>query len=201
MPAKRAYGMDQEFLSLVADCYAPRSPVAGQRPRRPRGHRQPRALGLGGAGRHAAAGEPDGRPRGLVDRKPAATFPISAATATTSTATGSGFFAILAVLDKYGITPTLALDKAVADHYPFLVKEGQRRGAEFIAHGLSRRRIIHIGMSEDEEREYIRASIAAVETRHRQAPDWLVRPRFPGDAEHAQPARRGGHSLCLRLGQ
>ena len=29
-----------------------------------------------------------------------------------------GIFRILAVLDKYGITPTLALDKAVADHYP-----------------------------------------------------------------------------------
>ena len=74
-----------------------------------------------------------------------------------------GIFRILAVLDKYGITPTLALDKAVADHYPFLIQEGQRRDAEFIAHGLSRRRIIHIGMSEDEERQYIRDSIAAVE--------------------------------------
>jgi hypothetical protein len=30
------------------------------------------------------------------------------------------------------------------------IKEGQKRDAEFIAHGLSRRRIIHIGMSEDE---------------------------------------------------
>jgi peptidoglycan/xylan/chitin deacetylase (PgdA/CDA1 family) len=44
-----------------------------------------------------------------------------------------GIFRILAVLDKYGIKPTLALDKAVADHYPFLVEEGQKRGAEFIA--------------------------------------------------------------------
>ena len=69
-----------------------------------------------------------------------------------------GVFRILAVLDKYGIKPTLALDKTVADHYPYLVKEGLKLDAEFIAHGLSRRRIIHIGMSEDEEREYIRAS-------------------------------------------
>jgi len=38
-----------------------------------------------------------------------------------------------------------------------------KRDGEFIAHGLSRRRIIHIGMSEDEERAYIRASIEAVE--------------------------------------
>src|SRR5205814_2676767 len=69
---------------------------------------------------------------------------------------------IFAVLDRYGIKPTLALDKTVADHYPFLVQEGQKRSGEFIAHGLSRRRIIHIGMSEDQERDYIRASIEAV---------------------------------------
>jgi peptidoglycan/xylan/chitin deacetylase (PgdA/CDA1 family) len=74
-----------------------------------------------------------------------------------------GIFRILAAMDKYGIKPTLALDKAVAEHYPFLIKEGQKRGAEFIAHGLSRRRVIHIRMSEDEERQYIRASIEAVE--------------------------------------
>ena len=35
-----------------------------------------------------------------------------------------GIFRILALLDKYGITPTLALDKAIADHYPFLIREG-----------------------------------------------------------------------------
>jgi allantoinase len=64
-----------------------------------------------------------------------------------------GIFGILAVLDKYGITPTLALDRAVADNYPTLVEEGRRRSAEFIAHELSRRRVIHIGMSEDEERQ------------------------------------------------
>ena len=28
-----------------------------------------------------------------------------------------GIFRILAVLDKYGIKPILALDKAIADHY------------------------------------------------------------------------------------
>jgi hypothetical protein len=37
---------------------------------------------------------------------------------------------------------------AVADHYPTLVEEGRSRGAEFIAHGLSRRHIIQIGVSE-----------------------------------------------------
>jgi peptidoglycan/xylan/chitin deacetylase (PgdA/CDA1 family) len=74
-----------------------------------------------------------------------------------------GIFRILGLFDKHGITPTLALDRTVAEHYPTLVEEGRKRGAEFIAHGLSRRRLIHTGMTEDEERAYIRASIDAVE--------------------------------------
>src|SRR5438270_12733246 len=39
-----------ELLSLVADCDSSRSPMAGRCPGRPAGHRQPGALGLGGAG-------------------------------------------------------------------------------------------------------------------------------------------------------
>ena len=73
-----------------------------------------------------------------------------------------GFSRVFNVLDKYGFKPTIAMDKAVADNYPSLVKEGQKRGAEFIAHGLSQRRIIHIGMPEAEERQYIHDSIEAV---------------------------------------
>lgn len=96
-----------------------------------------------------------------------------------------GIFRVLDVLDKYGITPTLALDKAVADNYPTLVAEGKQRGAEFVAHGLTRRRLIHIGMSEAEEIQYIRDSIAAVEkatdTRPTgwSGPDFQQTPRTP----------------------
>jgi peptidoglycan/xylan/chitin deacetylase (PgdA/CDA1 family) len=89
-----------------------------------------------------------------------------------------GIFRVLAVLDKYGVTPTLALDKAVAEHYPFLIKEGQKRGAEFVAHGLTRRRIIHSGMSEDEERQYIRVSIEAVEKATGKRPVGWSGPEF-----------------------
>ena len=79
---------------------------------------------------------------------------------------------------KYGIRPTLALDKAIAENYPYLIREGQKRGAEFIAHGLTRRQIIHIGMSETQERDYIRASIAAVETATGQRPTGWSGPDF-----------------------
>lgn len=73
-----------------------------------------------------------------------------------------GAFRVFEVLDKYRITPTVAMDKFVADNYPTLFKESQQRGAEFVAHGLSQRRIIHAGMSETEERDYIRDSVAAL---------------------------------------
>jgi len=73
-----------------------------------------------------------------------------------------GVFRILKILDKYAIKPTIAMDQAVAEHYPFLVKECKRRGLEVIAHGRTARRVIHYKMSMDTERAYIRQSIAAV---------------------------------------
>ena len=200
MPAKRAYGMDQDFY--------PWSPIV-TRPilRWPDNARV--ALAVIVNLEHwdwevpadtPLAVSPLGGPEGMwTGNQP--DFPDIGGYGNHEYGNRVGIFRILAVLDKYGIKPTLALDKAVADHYPFLVKEGQKRDAEFIAHGLSRRRIIHIGMSEDEERQYIRASIDGGREGHRQASDRLVRPRLPGDAEHPQPARRGGHSLRLRLGQ
>src|SRR5262249_45651954 len=108
-------------------------------------------------------------------------FPISAAMATTSTAIASASFASSPSWTSTASRPTLALDKAVADHYPVLIQEGQRRGAEFIAHGLSRRRLIHIGMSEDEERQYIRDAIAAVEKATGTRPGGRSRPRLQGN--------------------
>jgi len=73
-----------------------------------------------------------------------------------------GVFRVLRVLDKYGIKPTIAMDKTVADNYPFLVQECKKRNLEVIAHGLSSRRAIHADMSMDAERAYIRQSIEAV---------------------------------------
>jgi len=112
-----------------------------------------------------------------------------------------GIFRILSVLDKYGIKPTLALDKAVADNYPFLIQEGHKRGAEFIAHGLTRRQIIHIGMSEADERKYIKDSIDAVEKATGKRPIGWSGPDFQETPNTPQPARRRRYPLRLRLGQ
>jgi allantoinase len=162
MPARRTYGMDQDFYSW--------SPIV-TRPvlRWPDNARVALAVivNLEHWDWEAPANtplpvSPMGGPEGLWTGNPP-NFPDIGGWGNHEYGNRVGVFRVLAVLDKYGITPTLALDKAVADNYPFLVNEGRKRNAEFIAHGLSRRRIIHIGMSEDEERQYIRASIEAVE--------------------------------------
>jgi allantoinase len=89
-----------------------------------------------------------------------------------------GVFRIFDVLDKYGIVPTLALDAMTADNYPYLVAAGQDRGAEFIAHGIGRREIIHAGLSEEQERRYIQTSIAAVEKATGTRPAGWLGPDF-----------------------
>ena len=162
MPAKRAYGMDQDFY--------PWSPII-TRPilRWPDNARVALAVIVNlehwdwEVPPHTPlAVSPLGGPEGLWSGNQP-DFPDIGGYGNHEYGNRVGIFRVLAILDKYGIKPTLALDKAIADHYPFLIQEGQRRDAEFIAHGLSRRRIIHNGMSEDEERQYIRDSIAAVE--------------------------------------
>ena len=164
MPAKRAYGMDQDFYAW--------SPIV-TRPvlRWPEGARVALAVIVNlehwdwevPEGTPVAV-SPLGGPEGLwTGNPPGNLFPDIGGYGNHEYGNRVGVFRIFAVLDRYGIKPTLALDKTVADHYPFLVQEGQKRSGEFIAHGLSRRRIIHIGMSEDEEQQYIRASIEAVE--------------------------------------
>ena len=48
-----------------------------------------------------------------------------------------GIFRVLDVLEKHGITPTIALDALTAEHYPYLVKHCLERGCEIIGHGIS----------------------------------------------------------------
>jgi peptidoglycan/xylan/chitin deacetylase (PgdA/CDA1 family) len=73
-----------------------------------------------------------------------------------------GIFRVLDVLERHGVTPTIAMDALTAQHYPFLVSHCMQRGCEVIAHGISVNRTITSRMSEDEERDYIRTAVDAV---------------------------------------
>ena len=73
-----------------------------------------------------------------------------------------GIFRILDALDRFAITPSVALGAAAAKRYPELVDELVRRNACFMAHGTYATRRITSRMSEAEERATIAESREAV---------------------------------------
>lgn len=89
-----------------------------------------------------------------------------------------GVFRILKILDRHGIKPTIAMDRTVAESYPFLVAECKKRQLEVMAHGTTARRPLYSEMSVDAERTYIRDSIAAVTKAMGKAPVGWLGPDF-----------------------
>ena len=73
-----------------------------------------------------------------------------------------GIFRVLNVLQKYGITPTVAVDALTAQHYPYLMNYCINRGVEFMAHGISVSQMITSNMSADQELKYIQETMAAI---------------------------------------
>lgn len=94
-----------------------------------------------------------------------------------------GVFRILDVLEKHGIPATVAMDALTAEHYPYLVRHCLDRGCEIMAHGVSVSRMITSGMSEQEERDYIQASIEALTRATGQAPLGWLGPEY-GESTH-----------------
>jgi len=81
-----------------------------------------------------------------------------------------GIFRVLDVLDRLGVTPSVALGSAAAKRYPELVDELMRRDACFLAHGTYATRRITSRMSEAEERTYIAECRDAVRAAAGEAP-------------------------------
>ena len=59
-----------------------------------------------------------------------------------------GIFRVLDVLQKHGITPTIAMDALTAQHYPYLVNHCLQRGCEIIGHGMAVSQVISSRMSQ-----------------------------------------------------
>ncbi|HSF95870.1 MAG TPA: polysaccharide deacetylase family protein [Thermohalobaculum sp.] len=74
-----------------------------------------------------------------------------------------GIFRIFEVLDRHGLTASVAANASALERYPQLVAECLRRGWEFVAHGTHATRMASSDMSEDDERDFIAGSVAAVE--------------------------------------
>lgn len=73
-----------------------------------------------------------------------------------------GIFRILDVLDRFGITPSVALSSEAARRYPELVDELSRRNACFMAHGDFATRRLTGKLGADEERRRIAAARDAI---------------------------------------
>ena len=89
-----------------------------------------------------------------------------------------GIFRVLDVLEKHGITPTVAMDALTAQNYPYLVQHCLDRGCEIIGHGISVSRMITSNMSEDDEKGYISQSIAALKQATGAAPRGWMGPEY-----------------------
>ena len=89
-----------------------------------------------------------------------------------------GIFRVMDVLDRHGVRATAAIDAALARGNPFIVKQCRRRRWEFVGHGLSFSRAISQQMTEDEERDYIRRSLEAVEAATGERPQGWLSPDY-----------------------
>jgi peptidoglycan/xylan/chitin deacetylase (PgdA/CDA1 family) len=103
-----------------------------------------------------------------------------------------GIFRVLDALDAHGVKPTIAMDALTAEHYPFLVRHCGRRGDEVIGHGVSVSRMITSRMSEDEEREYIATSLAALTRAFGRAPQGWLGPEYGESARTPRLLARAG---------
>lgn len=97
-----------------------------------------------------------------------------------------GVFRVFDILEKHGIKPTVAMDALTAENYRYLVRHCLDKGFEIISHGVSLSRMISSNMSEKDETDYIRRSIAAITDATGIAPQGWLGPEFGESARTPQ---------------
>src|ERR1700733_10088114 len=94
----------------------------------------------------------------------------------------------MAVLDRYGIRATVALNSELCAEHPAIIEEGNKRRWEWMGHCESNTRRLNAA-AQGEERRIIKDSLATIE-RGVGAPARLARLRPAGDLGHPRPPRR-----------
>jgi allantoinase len=69
-----------------------------------------------------------------------------------------GIFRLFRALEKFGLPASVAMNAAVAERYPALVREVMGRGHEIVCHGYDMDTLHHSGLSEADERAMIHRS-------------------------------------------
>jgi peptidoglycan/xylan/chitin deacetylase (PgdA/CDA1 family) len=73
-----------------------------------------------------------------------------------------GFYRVMKVLDELAIKPTVAFNSVVAERYPQLVDEVNRRDGEIVAYGVDMGKVHHGGMSVEEETDLVRRCVSSL---------------------------------------
>ena len=73
-----------------------------------------------------------------------------------------GAFRVMKLLDELGIKASVPMNSAVAERYPVLVEEVNKRGWEIIGHGVHMGRMHYEGMDGKLEKELVSESIASL---------------------------------------
>ena len=102
-----------------------------------------------------------------------------------------GVFRVLDVLEKHGITPTVAMDALTAEHYPYLVRHCLQRGCEIIGHGIGVR-VINSTMSEQQEQAYIQQALDTLQRATGTAPVGWLGPEYGESARTPQLLAQAG---------
>lgn len=71
-----------------------------------------------------------------------------------------GVYRIFKVLEELGLPASVAINARLALRHPFLLREITRRNWEVVAHGLDMSHVAHGKTAQEEEREWITASLA-----------------------------------------
>ena len=73
-----------------------------------------------------------------------------------------GVFRVFKVLDKLGIKASVAVNSRVAERYPFLIEEVNRRGWEIIAYGVDMGRLHYGGLAVEDEAAQIKEALGTL---------------------------------------
>ena len=103
-----------------------------------------------------------------------------------------GAYRLLKLFNKLGLRATFAVQGAVAERYPVLVRDLVADGHDICAHGWDTDSLHHSGLTEAVETGYITRTLDAIETAGATRPDgWLSPARAEGFATPARLASAG----------
>ena len=107
-----------------------------------------------------------------------------------------GFWRLLECMQKFGVTPTLAINGIVCRNYPRIAQAAKDAGWEFMGHGWLQTPMHKV----EDQRAAIRETIDAIRAFTGKAAARLGEPRSDRNLRHHRPSRRGRHRVRRRLG-